>query len=81
MCYNIIMKNKREIEYNSKAELISMIVRLWVEVPTQVQRKKLMSFLLTSYRDVDLSTVDALNEMAYDELEEMYNAMNFVLKT
>lgn len=81
MCYNIIMKEKREIEYNSKAELISMIVRLWVEVPTQVQRKKLMSFLLTSYRDVDLSTVDALNEMAYDELEEMYNAMNFVLKT
>lgn len=75
------MKEKREIEYNSKAELISMIVRLWVEVPTQVQRKKLMSFLLTSYRDVDLSTVDALNEMAYDELEEMYNAMNFVLKT
>jgi len=73
------MKNKKEIDYNSKSELVSMIVRLWIDVPTQQQRIKLMSFLLSSYRGVNLSTIDTLNNMPYNELEELYNAMKFVL--
>lgn len=75
------MKNKRELDYNSKSELVSMIVRLWIDVPDQIKRQKLMTFLLTNYRGFDLSTVDTLNAMPYDELEQMYNAMNFILNT
>ena len=75
------MKNKRELDYNSKSELVSMIVRLWIDVPDQIKRQRLMTFLLTNYRGFDLSTVDTLNAMPYDELEEMYNAMIFILNT
>jgi hypothetical protein len=75
------MKNKRELDYNSKSELVSMIVRLWIDVPDQIKRQRLMTFLLTNYRGFDLSTVDTLNGMPYDELEQMYNAMIFILNT
>jgi hypothetical protein len=75
------MKNKRELDYNSKSELVGMIVRLWIDVPDQIKRQKLMTFLLTNYRGFDLSTVDTLNAMPYDELEQMYNAMIFIINT
>jgi hypothetical protein len=75
------MKNKRELDYNSKSELVSMIVRLWIDVPDQIKRQKLMTFLLTNYRGFDLSTVNTLNAMPYDELEQMYNAMIFIINT
>jgi hypothetical protein len=75
------MKNKRELDYNSKSELVGMIVRLWIDIPDQIKRQKLMTFLLTNYRGFDLSTVDTLNAMPYDELEQMYNAMTFILKS
>ena len=75
------MKNKRELDYNSKSELVGMIVRLWIDIPDQVKRQKLMTFLLTNYRGFDLSTVNTLNAMPYDELEQMYNAMIFIINT
>jgi hypothetical protein len=75
------MENKKELEYNSKSELVSMIVRLWIDVPDQIKRQKLMTFLLTNYRGFDLSTIDTLNAMPYDELEQMYKAMTFIINT
>jgi hypothetical protein len=74
------MKKKQEIEYNSKAELISMILRLWDNISERQAKQRLMSFLLSNYRGTDLSTKTSLDKMPYDELEKMYNAMCFVMK-
>jgi len=73
------MKKKQEINYNSKEDLIGMIVRLWDNVPTNVARQNLMAFLISNYRGMDLSSMDTLLKMPYDELERMYVAMKFVL--
>jgi hypothetical protein len=73
------MKKKQEIDYNSKEDLIGMIVRLWDSVPTSVARQNLMEFLISNYRGTDLSSMDTLLKMPYDELERMYVAMKFVL--
>jgi len=73
------MKKKQEIDYNSKDDLIGMIVRLWDSVPTSVARQNLMEFLISNYRGTDLSSMKSLSNMAYDELERMYVAMKFVL--
>jgi hypothetical protein len=72
------MKKKVEIEYNSKQELITMILRLWDSAPNSVARQNMMEFLISNYRGVDLSSLKALNLMPYDELEKMYLAMKFV---
>jgi hypothetical protein len=73
------MKKKIELEYNSKEELIKMIVRLWDSAPTYVAKQRMMEFLISNYRGVDLSSMDTLLKMPYDELERMYVAMKFVL--
>ena len=73
------MKKKIELDYNSKADLITMIVRLWDSVPTYVGKQRLMEFLISNYRGTDLSSMKSLNNMAYDELERMYLSMKFVL--
>jgi hypothetical protein len=73
------MKKKVELEYNSKQDLITMIVRLWDSVPTYVAKQRMMEFLISNYRGVDLSSMDTLLKMPYDELERMYVAMKFVL--
>jgi hypothetical protein len=38
-----------------------------------------MEFLISNYRGVNLSSMQALLDMPYNELERMYNAMKFVL--
>jgi hypothetical protein len=73
------MKKKIELEYNSKDDLIGMIVRLWDSVPTYVAKQRMMEFLITNYRGVNLASIQALLDMPYNELERMYNAMKFVL--
>ena len=73
------MKKKQEIDYNSKEELIKMIVDLWVAVPTNVMRQNLMSFLISNYRGTNLSSLQTLKDMPYDELERMYVGMKFIL--
>jgi hypothetical protein len=73
------MKKKVELDYNSKADLITMIVRLWDSVPTYVGKQRLMEFLISNYRGVNLSSMQTLLAMPYDELERMYVAMKFVL--
>jgi hypothetical protein len=72
------MKNKQELNYNSKAELISMIVRAWETVPNYVAKQRLMEFLLANYRGVDFSSLKALENMPYDELETMYRGIQFI---
>jgi hypothetical protein len=73
------MKKKIELDYNSKEELIKMIVRLWDSAPTYVAKQRMMEFLISNYRGVNLSSMQALLDMPYNELERMYNAMKFVL--
>jgi hypothetical protein len=73
------MKKKIEVEYESKHDLVIMILRLWDSVPTFVARQRLMEFLISNYRGVDLSSLQSLFVMPYDELERMYVAMKFVL--
>jgi hypothetical protein len=73
------MKKKVELDYNSKADLITMIVRLWDSIPTYVGKQRLMEFLISNYRGVNLSSMQTLLAMPYDELERMYVAMKFVL--
>jgi hypothetical protein len=73
------MKKKVELDYNSKADLITMIVRLWDSVPTYVGKQRLMEFLISNYRGVNLSSMQTLLAMPYDELERMYLSMKFVL--
>ena len=73
------MKKKTQVEYNSKQELIGMIVRLWDSAPTSVIRQNLMAFLISNYRGVNLASMQTLLDMPYNELERMYNAMKFVL--
>jgi hypothetical protein len=72
------MKKKVEIEYNSKDELITMIVRLWESAPNYVAKQRLMEFLISNYRGMNLSSLQTLKDMPYNELEKMYNAMKFV---
>ena len=73
------MKKKTELDYNSKEELIKMIVRLWDSAPTYVAKQRMMEFLISNYRGVNLSSMQTLLDMPYNELERMYNAMKFVL--
>jgi hypothetical protein len=73
------MKKKTQVEYDSKQELIGMIVRLWDSAPTSVIRQNLMAFLISNYRGVNLASMQTLLDMPYNELERMYNAMKFVL--
>jgi hypothetical protein len=73
------MKKKQEIDYNSKQDLIQMIVRLWDSVPTNIARQNLMEFLISNYRGINLGSIQTLLDMPYDELERMYVAMKFVL--
>jgi hypothetical protein len=73
------MKKKQEINYNSKEDLIGMIVRLWDSAPTYVAKQRMMEFLISNYRGINLSSMDTLLKMPYDELERMYVAMKFVL--
>jgi hypothetical protein len=73
------MKKKQEIDYNSKEELIKMIVDLWVGIPTNVMRQNLMAFLISNYRGTNLSSLQTLKDMPYDELERMYVGMKFIL--
>jgi hypothetical protein len=72
------MKKKVELEYNSKEELIIMIVRLWDSTPTYVAKQRMMEFLVSNYRGINLGSLQTLKDMPYDELEEMYVAMKFV---
>lgn len=74
------MKNKQEIEYNSKTELVDMILRLWDTTSNRVDKQNIMAFLLSNYRGTDLSSVASLNKLPYDELEKMYTAMQFLKK-
>jgi hypothetical protein len=73
------MKKKIELDYNSKQDLITMIVRLWDSVPTYVAKQRLMEFLVSNYRGINLSSIQTLLDMPYDELESMYVSMKFVL--
>jgi hypothetical protein len=73
------MKKKTQVEYDSKQELIGMIVRLWDSAPTSVIRQNLMAFLISNYRGVNLASMQTLLDMPYNELERMYNAIKFVL--
>jgi len=73
------MKKKEEIDYNSKQDLIQMIVRLWDSVPTNIARQNLMEFLISNYRGINLGSIQTLLDMPYDELESMYVSMKFVL--
>jgi hypothetical protein len=73
------MKKKEEIDYNSKQDLIQMIVRLWDSVPTNIARQNLMAFLVSNYRGINLRSIQTLLDMPYDELERMYISMKFVL--
>ena len=72
------MKKKVEIEYNSKEELIQMIVRLFDSAPTYIAKQRMMEFLIANYRGIDLSSLKTLQEMPYNELEKMYLAVKFV---
>jgi hypothetical protein len=74
------MKKKIELDYNSKEDLITMIVRLWDSVPTYVAKQRLMEFLVSNYRGINLGSIQTLLDMPYDELESMYVSMKFVLK-
>jgi hypothetical protein len=73
------MKKKIELDYNSKEDLIKMIVRLWDSVPTYVAKQRLMEFLVSNYRGINLGSLQTLLDMPYDELESMYVSMKFVL--
>jgi hypothetical protein len=73
------MKKKIELDYNSKEELIKMIVRLWDSIPTYVAKQRLMEFLVSNYRGINLGSIQTLLDMPYDELESMYVSMKFVL--
>jgi hypothetical protein len=73
------MKKKVELDYNSKEDLITMIVRLWDSVPTYVAKQRLMEFLVSNYRGINLGSIQTLLDMPYDELESMYVSMKFVL--
>lgn len=73
------MKKKVEIEYNSKEELIGMIVRVWDGIPNYIAKQNLMAFLVSNYRGQNLSSLDALRNMPYDELEKMYIAMKAIV--
>jgi hypothetical protein len=73
------MKKKIELDYNSKEDLITMIVRLWDSVPTYVAKQRLMEFLVSNYRGINLGSIQTLLDMPYDELESMYVSMKFVL--
>ena len=72
------MKKKVEIEYNTKDELISMIVRLWENAPTYVAKQQLMEFLVSNYRGINLSSLQTLKDMPYNELEKMYLSLKFL---
>jgi hypothetical protein len=72
------MKKKVEIEYNTKEELITMIVRLWENAPTYVAKQQLMEFLISNYRGVNLSSLQTLKDMPYNELEKMYLSLKFL---
>lgn len=72
------MKKKVEIEYNSKEELITMIVRLWDNAPTYVAKQRLMEFLVSNYRGINLSSLQTLKDMPYNELEKMYLSLKFL---
>jgi hypothetical protein len=72
------MKKKVELEYNSKEELITMIVRLFDSSPTYVAKQRMMEFLVSNYRGINLGSLQTLKNMPYDELEEMYVAMKFI---
>lgn len=72
------MKNKKELHYSTKQELIGMIIQLWEDAPTYVSRQRIMEFLIASYRDLDLSKLDTLKSMSYDDLEKMYVTMQFL---
>jgi len=72
------MKKKVEIEYNTKDELIKMIVRLWESAPTYVVKQQLMEFLISNYRGFDLSSLQTLKDMPYNELEKMYLSLKFL---
>jgi hypothetical protein len=73
------MKKKIELDYNSKEDLITMIVRLWDSIPTYVAKQRLMEFLVSNYRGINLGSIQTLLDMPYDELESMYVSMKFVL--
>jgi hypothetical protein len=73
------MKKKIELDYNSKEDLITMILRLWDSVPTYVAKQRLMEFLVSNYRGINLGSIQTLLDMPYDELESMYVSMKFVL--
>jgi hypothetical protein len=73
------MKKKIELDYNSKQDLITMIVRLWDSIPTYVAKQRLMEFLVSNYRGINLGSIQTLLDMPYDELESMYVSMKFVL--
>jgi hypothetical protein len=73
------MKKKIELDYNSKQDLVTMIVRLWDSVPTYVAKQRLMEFLVSNYRGINLGSLQTLLDMPYDELESMYVSMKFVL--
>lgn len=72
------MKKKVEIEYNSKDELITMIVRLWDNAPTYVAKQRLMEFLVSNYRGINLGSLQTLKDMPYNELEKMYLSLKFL---
>lgn len=71
-------KNQLSIDYSSKEELITMIVRLFDSAPNYIAKQKIMEFLIANYRGVNLGSLTTLREMPYNELEKMYVAMKFV---
>ena len=72
------MKKKIELEYNSKEELIAMIVWLFHSSPNYIAKQRMMEFLISNYKHINLGSLQTLKDMPYDELEEMYVAMKFV---
>jgi hypothetical protein len=55
-----------------------MIVRLWEDAPTYVAKQQLMEFLISNYRGVNLSSLQTLKDMPYNELEKMYLSLKFL---
>jgi hypothetical protein len=72
-------KEKPQVEYNSKTHLIEMILVLINNAPI-MRRRSLMEFLLMNYRGFNLSSVETLKNMPYDELERMYISIKYVIE-
>jgi len=72
-------KEKPQVEYHSKTHLIEMILVLINNAPN-MRRRPLMEFLLMNYRGLNLTSVETLKNIPYDELERMYISIKYVIE-